>query len=106
MPQLARGIAHALELQKKLNGIPPRPTAGVLKWKAAFGNDWSGDWAIFFSVTLKDEASRKENLSGTTSAFIKFLTDRIDFQSDWDLIPYFNFRSASEQAKLKDEAYA
>jgi hypothetical protein len=57
-------------------------------------------------VTLTDEASKKQNLSGTASAFTKLLTDRIDFQNDWDLIPYFNFRSESEQAKLQDEVYA
>lgn len=57
-------------------------------------------------MTLTDEASKKEDLSKTTSAFIKFMTDGIDFQNDWGLIPYFNFRSESEQAKLKDEVYA
>jgi hypothetical protein len=48
MPQLARGIAQALELQKKLNGIMPQPTPGVQKWRHTFGTDWSGDSAIFF----------------------------------------------------------
>jgi hypothetical protein len=63
MPQLARGIAQAAELQKKLNGVMPQPTPGVVKWRHTFGNDWSGDPAIFFWVTLTDEASKKENLS-------------------------------------------
>ena len=56
-------------------------------------------------MTLTDEASKKEDLSKTTSAFIKFMTDGIDFQNDWGLIPYFNFRSQSEQAKLKEEVF-
>ncbi len=34
------------------------------------------------------------------------LCERIDFQNDWDLIPYFNFRSESEQAILNDKVYA
>ena len=106
MPLLARGIAHPAELQAKFNGIMPQPIPGVVKWRYAFDNDWSGDPAIFFWVTLTDEASKKENLSKTTSAFTKLLTGRIDFQNDWDLIPYFHFRSESEQAKIQDEDYA
>jgi len=106
MPQLARGIAQAADLQKKLNGIMPQPIPCVVKWRHTFGNDWSGDPAIFFWVTLTDEASKKENLSGTTSAFNNLITGRVDFQNDWDLIPYFHFRSESEQAKLQDEVYA
>jgi hypothetical protein len=102
----ARGVAQAAELQKKLNGIMPQPSPGVAKWRHTFGNDWTGDPAIFFWVTLTDEASKKDNLSKATEAFRKVLCERIDFQNDWDLIPYFNFRSESEQAILNDEVYA
>lgn len=105
MPQ-ARGVAQAAELQKKLNGIMPQPSLGVVKWRHTFGNDWTGDPAIFFWVTLTDEASKKGNLSNATEAFRKVLCEPIDFQNDWDLIPYFNFRSESEQAILNDEVYA
>ena len=102
----ARGIAQAAELQKRLNGIMPQPSPGVVKWRHTFGNDWAGDPAIFFWVTLTDEASKKDQLSQTTEAFKKALSERIDFQNDWDLIPYFSFRSESEQALLNDEVYA
>ena len=106
MAYLAKGIAHAADLQIKLNGIMPKPSPGVVKWRHTFDSDWSGDPAIFFWVTLTDDASKKANLSEATGAFTKAITDRIDFLNDWGLIPYFNFRSESEQAKLKDEVYA
>ena len=60
----------------------------------------------FFWVTLTDEASKKDNLLKATQAFQNVLDERIDFRDDWDLIPYFNFRSESEQAVLKGEVYA
>lgn len=106
MAYLAKGIAHAADLQTELNGIMPKPSPGVVKWRYAFGSDWSGDPAIFFWVTLTDDASKKADLSKATASFRKAITDRIDFLNDWGLIPYFNFRSESEQAKLKDEVYA
>jgi|SRR5580658_2169642 hypothetical protein len=102
----ARGVAHAAELQKELNSILPQPSPGVVKWRHTFGNDWTGDPAIFFWVTLTDEASLKDNLLKATKSFRQVLYERIDFQNDWDLIPYFNFRSESEQAILKGEDYA
>jgi hypothetical protein len=77
-----------------------------VKWRHTFGNDWTGDPAIFFWVTLTDEASKKDNLLKATTAFMNELDRRIDFQNDWDLIPYFSFRSESEQAILKGEVYA
>ena len=105
MAYFAKGIAHSAELQIKLNGIMPKPSPGVVQWRHTFGNDWSGDPAIFFWVTLTDETSKRVNLSKATAAFKKAITDRIDFLNDWGLLPYFHFRSESEQAKLKDEVY-
>lgn len=105
MPILARGISQAAELRKELNGLINTGIPGVVKWRSTFSEDWSGDPAIFFWVTLDEEVSKRDKLPEVTSAFQKLVTDRIDFQNDWDLIPYFNFRSLSEQAILKDEEY-
>ncbi len=41
----------------------------------------------------------------TTSAFIAKIYNHVDLAGDWGLIPYFNFRSLSEQTELKDEVY-
>jgi len=34
-----------------------------------------------------------------------FITQRLDPIGQWGLIPYFNFRSQSEQAALKEEVF-
>ena len=106
MARFARGIAHSAKLEAEINSILAQPIPGVVKWKHNFDRDWSSDEAIFFWVTLSDEASTREVRSKTTSAFEKLLTDNIDFQNDWDLLAYFHFRSESEQAKLQDKVYA
>ena len=105
MPR-ARGFGQTVDLQERLNRIGTQPTPGVAKWRYTFGNDWAGDPAIFFWVTLTDEESRKDRLAPATEAFRKLISNQIDFQNDWDLIPYFSFRSESEQAVLNDEVYA
>jgi hypothetical protein len=60
--------------------------------------DWSGDWAIFFRVVLSDEASNMPRLREIRSAVVSRLAERLDFSS--------NFRSVSEQAALREEAWA
>jgi hypothetical protein len=106
MAYLAQGIAQATKLVKKLNQLANFEIPGVVKWRYTFENDWSGDPAIFFWVTLTDDASRRENLRQSTAAFTNAIAEHVDLLNDWGLVPYFNFRSASEQAKLKDEVYA
>ena len=99
------GIRQAAELQKTLNGIMPQPSPGVVRWHHTFETDWSGDPAIYFWVVLTKEASKRENLKQSTDAFTNLIQQRVDLLDDWGLIPYFNFRSESEQAVLQDEVY-
>ncbi len=66
--------------------------------------DWSGDWAIFFRVVLSDEAS-KMRLREITRKVVSQLATRLDF-SAMGLFAYHNFRNVSEQAELKEEAWA
>jgi hypothetical protein len=69
------------------------------------GEDWSGDWAIFFRVVLSDEASNALRLHEVAREVVQRLADRLDFSS-MGLFAYHNFRSVSEQAALREEAWA
>lgn len=68
------------------------------------GRDWSGDGAIFFRVLLSDEAS-KTRLREVATKVVRCLAERLDFPS-MGLFPYHNFRNVSEQAVLREEAWA
>jgi hypothetical protein len=101
---LPRGVAQPTELIKNLNALAPYPS-GVVNLHYSVDNDWSGDPAIFFSITLSDEAARREVLSQTSRRITEFITQRLDPVGQWGLIPYFSFRSQSEQARLRDESF-
>lgn len=101
---LPRGVAQPLELVKNLNALAPYPP-GVVNLRYSVDNDWSGDPAIFFRITLSDDAARREVLSQTSRRVMDFITQRLDPFGQWGLIPYFSFRSQSEQAKLREEAF-
>lgn len=76
----------------------------VVQIRYDIDRDWSGDWAIFFRVLLSDEASRMR-LREVTTQVVWRLAERLDFPS-MGLFPYHNFRSVSEQADLREEAWA
>jgi len=106
MPYMPRGVAQPAELAKHLNALLPfPPELGVVNFRYTLEDDWSGDPAIFFWVTLSDEAARMPKLSDNADRIQDLVTQRVDFAREWDLIPYFSFRSQSEQAKLKDEKF-
>jgi hypothetical protein len=104
MPYLPRGVAQPAELVKHLNALGPFPP-GVVNLRYTLDDDWSGDPAIFFWITLSDEAARTPALSETAKRIKSFITQQLDPVGQWGLIPYFNFRSRSEQEKLKEEVF-
>jgi hypothetical protein len=101
---LPRGLAQPWELVKDLNALAPFPP-GVVNLRYTIDNDWSGDPAIFFWITLSDDAARQTVLSQNSRRIMDLITEKLDPVGQWGLIPYFNFRSQSEQAKLKEEVF-
>jgi hypothetical protein len=67
--------------------------------------DWSGDWGMFFRIILSDEAIKGGNVRAVTARVERMLLERLDFQS-MGVIPYFNYRSQSEQAAMREPAWA
>jgi len=101
---LPRGVAQQTELIRHLEELGPFPP-GVVNMRYTVDSDWSGDPAIFFWITLSDDAARRVVLSQTSRRIMDFITERLDPMGQWGLIPYFNFRSQSEQANLKEAVF-
>src|ERR1700684_3703636 len=94
-PEINAAVSAVLRL------LPP----DVVHIRYDIGQDWSGDWAIFFRVVLSDEASNAPRLHEVAREVVQLLADRLDFSS-MGLFAYHNFRSVSEQAVLREEAWA
>jgi hypothetical protein len=67
--------------------------------------DSTGAAAIFFRVLLSDEASREDRIYETTQRISRKIIDIVEPMEKFGMEAYFNFRSVSEQAKLKDAAW-
>ena len=76
----------------------------VVRIRYSIGEDWSGAQAVFFRVVLSDRASQSHLREVSQRVSSKVLAEVKPFELG--LEAYFNFRSASEQAKLREEAWA
>jgi hypothetical protein len=70
------------------------------------GNDWSGEPAVFFMVILNDAASRRDQLLNVSNHVSEAIVQQVQPLEQWGVLPYFNFRSQSEQTKLNQPALA
>lgn len=61
---------------------------------------------MFFRIVLSDAASREDTLADVTGNIATILFDEIRPYENWGLIPYFSFRSKSEQAKRNEPEWA
>ena len=68
------------------------------------GEDWSGEPAVFFMVILTDAASRRDRLLNISNEVSQTIYQQVQPLEKWGVLPYFNFRSQSEQAKLDQPA--
>jgi hypothetical protein len=96
-------ITKQTEINQAVAGVAQQLKPDVVHIRYEIGQDWSGDWAIFFRVVLSDEASQKR-LRDVATKVVWRLAERLDFPA-LDVFPYHNFRSVSEQAVLQEEAW-
>lgn len=69
------------------------------------GSDWTGAPAVFFKIVLTDKASKPENLRNVTQKVALKIMNEAETDPS-GLYAYFNFRSQSEQAQIRDPAWA
>jgi len=78
----------------------------VVYIRHSLGNDWTGEPAVFFRVLLSDAASKREQLLNVTKQIRDAIVWQVEPLEQWGVLPYFNYRSQSEQAVMKEEAWA
>jgi hypothetical protein len=103
---VARAFAQQAQLDEAINDLKPTLGPDVVRLKYTLGQDWSGESAIFFRIVLSDRASRRDQLRNATNQITNAIEQRLRPLEQWGVLPYFSFRSQSEQAVLQEEAWA
>ena len=98
----------AVQKQSQINSAVSQVVAqlspSVQSISYQIAQDWSGQWAIFFRVVLSDDAARSR-LRQVANNVEWRLAEHLDFNA-LGVFPYHNFRSESEQAASREEAWA
>src|SRR5258708_9314043 len=103
---IPRGVAQQGALDASVREAVRALGDDVVRVRYTLGQDWSGEYAIFFRIVLSDRASKRDRLLPVTKRVTNQIVQRLEPVEQWGLIPYFDFRSQSEQAALKDDALA
>lgn len=101
---LPSAITRQAEIDAAIQRVQQRVGPDVVRIRYEIGEDWSGQWAIFFRAVLTDDAA-SHRLRDTATRVVWELAHELDF-AGMGVFPYHNFRSESEQATLQEPAWA
>ena len=103
--QVPTAVVKQAQFAKGVAAVEREFRRDVVRIRYQIGNDWSGDLAIYFRILLSDDASRENRLYAIAAKISDRLVEKLRVD-ELGLLPYFNFRSESEQAELQDEVWA
>lgn len=109
MPLVHTGFVHQTQLAKEVAKAirkVRRLAKEVVRVNYSFGTDSTDEPAIFFRIVLTDVASKEDKLVEVTGRISTILFDEIHPYENWGLLPYFSFRSKSEQDERNDPEWA
>ena len=97
-------LAKEPQINAAVTEVVSQLSPSVRRIRYDIEQDWTGQWAIFFRVLLSDDASKPGNLRQIVPRIIWTMSERLNLP-DLGMFPYFNFRSETEQALLRDPAW-
>ena len=101
---LPSAVTKQAEIEAAIARVQQSIGQDVVRIRYEIGEDWSGQWAIFFRILLTDDAAR-HRLRHVATRVVWELARQIDFPG-MGVFPYHNFRSVSEQSMLQEPAWA
>jgi hypothetical protein len=100
------GFVHQTQLANEIAKGVRKLGKETVRVNYSLGTDSTGEPSIFFRIVLTDAASREDKLAEVTGRIETILFDELRPHENWGLLPYFSFRSKSEQEKRDDPEWA
>ena len=82
--------------------LPP----GVHSVSPSLGTDWNGESAVFFQVILADDSVPRSQLLEFTKKISQAIVQQVRPLEEWGVLPYFDFLTRAEHARMKEPAWA
>jgi hypothetical protein len=96
------GFVYQAQLGHSIEQAAQKLGPEVIRVRHSVGADTSGESAIFFRIILADWAINEKTLADVTGRIATTLFEELKPYENWGLIPYFTFRSNSEQVLQSD----
>jgi hypothetical protein len=101
VPIVPRGLVDQSKIRAGVRRAERDLAPDVIRIMYSFAEDVQGNVSLFFRIVLSDAAAVPSRLRETTQRIIIKVLQEIKAE-ELGLQTYFNFRSRSEQAALKD----
>ncbi|MGO9258942.1 MAG: hypothetical protein ACLQU1_21865 [Bryobacteraceae bacterium] len=102
-------IARAFTQQARFFAAVAEAASGlphaIVSVTPSLGTDWNGEAAVFFQVVLAAGSSRGQLLN-LTKQVSWAIVQQVQPLEEWGVLPYFDFRTQSEQAEIKEPTWA
>ncbi len=98
-------MTTTLPTQEQVNQIVVDLSPDVVRIRMDIATDSAGEPAIFFRGILSDEAGNRERLWPTIVRAESAIRERLGFDFIESHFPYFNWRTQSEQAVLREASW-
>ena len=105
MLTVQRGSITLTEIDNGVKAAVEALAPDVVRIRYDITEDWIGAPSIFFRIVLRDEALMNADQRELSQRISHRILSEVH-PDDLGLQAYFNFRSASEQAQLKEPAWA
>jgi hypothetical protein len=104
VPIVPRGLVDQSKIKVGVQRAERALAPDVIRIMYSFAEDWQGNTSLFFRIVISDTASSPDRLRNTTQRIITKVLQEIKAQ-ELGLQAYFNFRSKSEQAILREPSW-
>ena len=101
MPIVPRGLVDQSKIKAGVQRAERALAPDVIRIMYSFAEDVQGNFSLFFRIVISDAVSTPTKLREITQRIIAKVLREIKAE-ELGLQTYFNFRSKSEQAMLRD----
>jgi hypothetical protein len=104
---LSSGYISHTEVEKAIDQFIRTLGPEVVRVRWNFGNDWSGDPALYFRVVLADSvAVDRQTFLDTAERVRASFFEQLQPLENWGLFPHVRFRSNAENAQVSDQKWS
>jgi hypothetical protein len=101
---VSRGVVNQSKIKAGVRRAEHALKPDVIRIMHAFTVDWQGEPSLFFRILIRDAVAVPAKLRETTHRITSRLLTEVR-ADELGLQCYFNFRSESEQATLREPAW-